>query len=101
MAYLHGAEVWTTHRAELSADIVGGLIVFQRFLRVQAEIELVLPTEFVTSLTQCVVSHRSTGMLLSEVGGMSSKLERYDTCTHIFLVGKRKVLRSEPHRWQR
>src|SRR5204863_2378259 len=84
------------HRAEmreLRSFLGQGLVVeLLCLVRVEAEIELVLPAEFETRLRKCVVSDLRAGMPLGEVGGMRRDLVRHDTVLDVALVRQYEVL---------
>ena len=84
-------EVGTTHGAVVALHVIGSLVVFQRPLRVEREVELILPSEVVARLGQGVVANRSTGMTLGQVGRMGSNLVSDDTYAYIFLVGQSQM----------
>src|ERR1044072_4745928 len=83
------------HRAEmreLRSFLRQGLVVeLLCLVRVEAEIELVLPAEFETRFRKCVVSDLRARMPLGEVGGMCSDLVRHDTVLHVVLVRQSEV----------
>src|SRR5574343_458610 len=68
---LHRAEVRTAHGAEVGdlGRLLGqGLVVeFTRLVRVEAEIELVFPTELVARFTESVVAELCAGVAVGEV----------------------------------
>src|SRR5207249_11642212 len=84
------------HRAEmreLRSFLGQGLVVeLLCLVRVEPEIELVLPAEFETRLRKCVVSDLRAGMPLGEVGGMRRDLVRHDTVLEVVLVRQSEVL---------
>ena len=87
-----GAEVRTAHGAELTFGLVRSLVIFESLLRVEGEVELVLPTEIITSLGKSIVANRGTGMSLGDVSCVSGNLVANNSCTHIVLVGQCKML---------
>ena len=87
-----GAEVRSTHGTELTFGLVRGLVIFESLLRVEGEVELVLPTEIITSLGKGIVANSSARVSLCYVGGMGGNLICHHTGTHIVLVGQCKML---------
>ena len=91
MADAGGAEIGTTHRAVVRVDVVAGLVVFQRTLRIEREVELVFPAEVVACLAEGVVTHGRSRMSLRQIGRMGCDLVADHTGTYVLLVGQRQV----------
>ena len=62
-----------------------------RRFRVEAEVELVLPTEFKTRLAQGVVPVLRAGMAFGQVGGVGGDLVGDDAVLDVLLVRQAKV----------
>src|SRR5256712_3230459 len=93
---LHRAEVRPAHRAEVRElrPLRGqGLVVeLARRLRVEREVELVLPAELEARLTERVVPLARAGVALGEIRGMGGDLVSDDADLAVFLVGPAEVL---------
>ena len=61
-------------------------------VRIEREVELVLPTELKTSLGQSIVSQLGTGVPLGQVCRMGSKLVGNHALSHILTVRQAQVL---------
>jgi hypothetical protein len=87
----HRAEVRSAHRAEvreLGAVLRQRFVVeFARLVRIEAEIELVVPAELEARLRQRVVADLRAGMALGEIGGVRGQ-QRHDAVLHVRLVGQ-------------
>lgn len=86
LADTHGAEIGTAHRAVFPVEMVSGLVVFQSTVGVESQVELVFPSEFVTGLTQGIVSYRGARMAFGDIGGVCGNLIGDHTRTHVFFV---------------
>lgn len=91
----HRTEVRAAHRAEVRQFVrvlgQGFVVELLGFLRIQTEMELVIPAELEAGLTQCVVTHLHTGMALGKVGRMRGDLVGHDPVAHILAVGQAQV----------
>lgn len=91
----HRTEVRAAHRAEVRqfVGVLGqGLVVeLLGFLRIQTEMELVVPAELEARLAQGVIAHLRTGMALGEVGRMRGDLVGHDPIAHILALGQAQV----------
>jgi hypothetical protein len=59
-----------------------------RLVRVEAQVELILPTEFEARLRQGVVTDLRARMALGQIGGMCGQLVGDDSGLDIVLVGQ-------------
>src|SRR4029077_4367707 len=93
---LHRAEMRTAHRAEVSelgALLRQRLVVeLLRLVRVEAEVELVLPAELETRFRQRVIADLRPRMSLGEVGGVRRDLVRHDAVLDVVLVRQAEML---------
>src|SRR5438067_6724337 len=91
----HRAELRTAHAAEvrqLRAVLRQGFVVEIFCGRwIEAEVELVFPAEFESSLTERVVPLLSAGMAFCEIRGMSSNLVCDDAVLDILLIRQPQV----------
>ena len=86
LADTHGAEIGTAHRAVFPVEMVSGLVVFQSTVGVESQVELVFPSEFVTGLTQGIVSYRGARMAFGDIGGVCGDLGGHEAVEHILGV---------------
>jgi len=78
---------------ELGAFLGEGLVVEALGLvRVQAEVELVVPAELVARLGERVVADLGAGVALGEVGGVGGELVGDDAFLDVVLVREAQVL---------
>ena len=66
--------------------------IAERTFRVERQVKLVFPAEFITCFAQCIVTHLCSGMPFCQVGGMGGYLIGDDTYTHILLIGQCQML---------
>ncbi|KGD50920.1 hypothetical protein DP43_4898 [Burkholderia pseudomallei] len=93
---LHRAEVRAAHRAEMR-DLRRILrqrfvVEFSRLVRVEPQVELVLPAELEARLRQRVVAHLRARVALRQVGRVRGELVRDDAFLHVVLVRQPEVL---------
>ena len=69
----------------------GFVVEGARGVRVQAEVELVFPAEFETSLRQGIVADLGTGVTFRQVSGVGGDLVGDDAGFHVVLVGQAQV----------
>src|SRR5574343_94481 len=93
---LHRAEMRPAHRAEVGdlGRFLGQRFVveFTRLVRVETEVELVVPAELKARLGQRVVTDLGAGVSLGQVGGMGGELVGDDAFLDVILVGQAEVL---------
>ena len=65
---------------------------FTRFVRIEADIELILPTEFKARFRQGIVTDLRTNMSLGQVGRMRGDLVRDDAVLDVNLVRQTEML---------
>src|SRR5450830_1787726 len=91
----HRAELRPAHRTEmrdLGRVLRQGFVVIRaRGVRVEAEVELVFPTELETRLAQRVIANLRAGMPFREIGCMRGDLVGDDPGLHVILVGQAQV----------
>ena len=92
MADPHSTKVGATHGTISASDIIGGLVVLQSSFGIEAQIKLILPPKFITSLAQSIISHHSPRVLLGYIGCMGRQLESYDSIANIILIRKSEML---------
>src|SRR5216117_1344937 len=93
---LHRAELRPAHRAEVGdLRALGGqrlVVELARRLRVEREVELVLPAELEARLRQRVVPLAGARMALGDVGRVGGDLVGDDAVLHVLAVGQAEVL---------
>ena len=92
----HRAEMRPAHRAEmreLGALLRQRLVVeFLRLVRIEAEIELVVPAKLEARLRQRVVANLRARMTFGEIGRMRRDLVRHDAVLDVVLVRQPEML---------
>src|SRR5215207_3851425 len=93
---VHRAELRTAHRAELGAlEVLGRqrlVVVFASALRIERELELLVPVEAVTGPGERVVAIGGTGPPARDVGGVRGDLVGDHAVAHILRVRQAEVL---------
>src|SRR5450830_1290389 len=91
----HRAELRPAHRTEmrdLGRVLRQGFVVIRACgVRVEAEVELVFPTELEARLAQRVIADLRAGMPFREIGSMRGDLVGDDPGLHVILVGQAQV----------
>src|SRR5436305_11283569 len=88
---VHATEMWATHGAEVSClgsfGREGLVMVCLRRLRIEREVELVLPAELEARFGERVVVQLRPRMSLSQIGGVRGNLVGNHSVFYVIFVG--------------